>query len=272
MRSPRCYASVIDERTNEFTLMLEDLGSHRCVSQADGCDLDEARLVARSLADFHATWWGRTDELSTPVVSIGSPRQLDDVVDTFARSWPTCRRAGRRSHPPAGAGAIGDRWATRRPEPDPPPGTRRAPLCHGDFRLDNLRFASGDEVIAFDWQLLTLANGVTDLAYFVSQSVRTDCTPRRTTGRCSTCTCAQPRRPRRRLRRRRCLGGVPHGGAGDDHLPGHPLRRLRGPGAARAAHDRGDARPGGRHDQRPRSVGRARRPLSWWSAWLTGWG
>ncbi len=173
MRSPRCYASVIDERTNEFTLILEDLGSHRCVSQADGCDLDEARLAARSLADFHATWWGRTDELSTPVVSIGSPRQLDDVIDTFARSWPTCRRLAGDRLPPQVL-AIGDRWATVGPNLTRRLSTSPRTLCHGDFRLDNLRFADGDEVIAFDWQLLTLANGVTDLAYFVSQSVRTD--------------------------------------------------------------------------------------------------
>ena len=45
-------------------------------------------------------------------------------------------------------------------------------LCHGDFRIENLRF-DADGVVAFDWQLIVLANGITDLAYFVGQSVRT---------------------------------------------------------------------------------------------------
>ena len=172
MRSPQCYAAVIDQQTNEFTLVLEDLESSRSISQADGCGLAEARLVARSLAALHATWWGRTDQLSTPIMPIGSPRQLDDVVDTFARSWPNCRRLAAERIPPEVL-AIGDRWATIGPNLTRRLGTPRT-LCHGDFRLDNLRFANDDEVIAFDWQLLTLANGVTDLAYFVSQSVRTD--------------------------------------------------------------------------------------------------
>ena len=102
--------------------------------------------------------------------------------DRSARSC-ICRRhirrsaelqaAGRRAHPAPEVLAIGDRWATIGPNLTRRLGTPRT-LCHGDFRLDNLRFANDDEVIAFDWQLLTLANGVTDLAYFVSQSVRTD--------------------------------------------------------------------------------------------------
>jgi Ecdysteroid kinase-like family len=171
MRSPRCYTSIIDEQSNEFTLLLEDLAAYRSISQADGCGLDDARLVARSLADFHATWWARTDELSTPVRSIGSSSQMDDLVETFTRSWPMCRQlAGDRI--PQEVLAIGDRWATVGPDL-----ARRlstpCTLCHGDFRLDNLRFDGSGEVIAFDWQLLMLANGVTDLAYFVSQSMRT---------------------------------------------------------------------------------------------------
>jgi aminoglycoside phosphotransferase (APT) family kinase protein len=45
-------------------------------------------------------------------------------------------------------------------------------LCHGDLRLDNLRFDQG-QLVVFDFQLLMLANGLTDLAYFMSQSVST---------------------------------------------------------------------------------------------------
>jgi aminoglycoside phosphotransferase (APT) family kinase protein len=101
---------------------------------------------------------------------MGAPSRIDAVVETFVRSWPMCRAlAGDRI--PNELLAVGDRWAT-----DGPNLVRRlaapATLCHGDFRVDNLRF-DGDEVIAFDWQLLTVANGVTDLAYFMSQSVRT---------------------------------------------------------------------------------------------------
>ena len=153
-----------------MTLLLEDLSTLRTVAQADGCGLADARLVTRALADFHATWWGRTDDLPVPIAPMASPQRIDDVVETFVRSWPACRAlAGGRI--PEVLAMVGDRWASVGPnlvQRMAAPAT----VCHGDFRLDNVRF-DGDEIVAFDWQLLTVANGVCDLAYFVSQSVHT---------------------------------------------------------------------------------------------------
>ena len=50
-------------------------------------------------------------------------------------------------------------------------------LCHGDYRLDNLFFATTDAhapVTALDWQICFRGNPGYDLGYFISQSLATE--------------------------------------------------------------------------------------------------
>jgi thiamine kinase-like enzyme len=47
-------------------------------------------------------------------------------------------------------------------------------ISHGDYRIDNLFFATpegGDPLAVVDWQVMTLGNGLFDLAYFMSGAV-----------------------------------------------------------------------------------------------------
>jgi aminoglycoside phosphotransferase (APT) family kinase protein len=51
---------------------------------------------------------------------------------------------------------------------------RSAPfsLVHGDYRLDNLMFPPvGDDVVAVDWQTVTVALPARDLSYFIGTSL-----------------------------------------------------------------------------------------------------
>jgi aminoglycoside phosphotransferase (APT) family kinase protein len=53
-------------------------------------------------------------------------------------------------------------------------GRRATPfsLMHGDYRLDNLMFAAaGDDVVAVDWQTVTVALPARDLSYFIGTSL-----------------------------------------------------------------------------------------------------
>jgi hypothetical protein len=47
-------------------------------------------------------------------------------------------------------------------------------LSHADWRLDNLFFTPGGDVIAVDWQLIDRSVGPRDLAYLVTQSLNVD--------------------------------------------------------------------------------------------------
>ena len=171
IRSPRCHAAAIDATTGEFTLVLEDLEGMRSVMQIDGGGWSEAVLAVDSLAALHGPWWGRTDRLPVQAAAFDGDDQVANFVATFTESWPTCRRLA-ADILPAALVAIGDRWH----EVGPALASRLAgpgTLCHGDFRLDNMRFDDAG-IVAFDWQLLIVAHGVTDLAYFGSQSLRTE--------------------------------------------------------------------------------------------------
>jgi aminoglycoside phosphotransferase (APT) family kinase protein len=54
--------------------------------------------------------------------------------------------------------------------------SRPAPfsLVHGDYRLDNLMFPlAGQDVVAVDWQTITVAHPTRDLSYFLGTSLPT---------------------------------------------------------------------------------------------------
>lgn len=169
-RVPYCYYAAMDRDSGSPLLLLEDLGD-ACVPQTLGCAWEQATLVAGELARFHARWWGRVDGLAADVHSLDGADYLDNIRTTFSNAWPDCERlAGDRM--PAEVRALCSRWATDAVGPLASIIASPATLCHGDLRLDNIRFDDG-RVVVFDFQLLARGNGVADLAYFVSQSVPT---------------------------------------------------------------------------------------------------
>lgn len=169
-RVPYCFHAEMDQDSAGPVLLLEDLGDS-CTPQTVGCTWDEALLVAEELARFHARWWGRTDALAGDVHSLGGTEFLQNIARTFEDSWPDCERlAGDRI--PREVRALGPRWGADVLARVGSMISSPATLCHGDLRLDNLRFDNG-RVVVFDFQLLARGNGVSDLAYFMSQSVPT---------------------------------------------------------------------------------------------------
>ena len=59
----------------------------------------------------------------------------------------------------------------------PPHGRGTQTLIHGDFRLDNILFGVAPEhhpIALVDWQGIIVSKGVHDLAYLLSQNLKTD--------------------------------------------------------------------------------------------------
>ena len=162
LRSPRCFHAEIDDDDN-FILLLEDLGQTPQGNQVDGCDLDEAYRVVRSLAAMHARWWDSSALEWLPYTTVGLNR-AGPVQSAFGRSWSRVRDlVATEAHP------IVDAAVERYVDLLELIATSPVTLCHGDLRLDNLFLPpSPPDVIAFDWQFACRARGTYDIAYFLA--------------------------------------------------------------------------------------------------------
>jgi len=165
--TPECLYGSVSEDSTVFTLVLEDLAPAHQGDQLAGVDDDQVILAAANLAGLHAPRWddpGLDDidwlessgagaisfvGLFTPVFIERYRHRLSEqarmVFETF--------------------GANVTRWV----EAESPVHT----LVHGDYRLDNLMFATsegGAPVTVVDWQTLGHGAGGRDLAYLLGNS------------------------------------------------------------------------------------------------------
>lgn len=178
VRTPECYWNHIDPGTGSFGMLLEDLGDRTMISQIAGVPGARAAEALRTLARLHGTWWRAPllDELHW------MPR-LDEPINLAAGqqyrdAWPVfLERIGDGLGPEALE--LGER--TQRVFEDLlRDGVNEAPLtiCHGDFRADNLMFDDGaskaEEVALLDWQISYRGPAITDVAYFLCQSLTVD--------------------------------------------------------------------------------------------------
>ena len=164
--APRAYYARADAEEDRVVVLLEDVSRGRHGDALAGCSVDDAALVLRELAEFHARWWDeRAPSGYPPIAPDPSARQerYAAVVDRFLE------RYGRR-HPFVRdlAVALRDRLA----DIAAGLGERRA-LTHGDLHLDNLVFGDGDgrPVTVLDWQTVAIGPPAWDVALFLFRSL-----------------------------------------------------------------------------------------------------
>ena len=175
VRTARCYWNHVDPGAGTFGLLLEDLGHRTMISQIAGVPGSRAAEALRAVARLHGAWW------TAPLLDgLGWMPRLDEPINLAAGkqyrdAWPLfVERIGDGLSDEALA--LGER--TQRVFEDLlRNGIDEAPLtvCHGDFRADNLMFddrAGAVEAVAvLDWQISYRGPGVTDVAYFLCQSL-----------------------------------------------------------------------------------------------------
>ena len=174
VRTAACFWNHMDPSAGSFGLLLEDLGERLMISQIAGIPAVRAAAALRALARIHGTWWG-----SPALDALDWMPRLDDPINLAAGqqyrdAWPTFLERVQvftdEMHD------IGDRTKDQL-ERLIRDGMAEAPLavCHGDFRGDNLMFDDGapadDEVAVLDWQIAYRGPAVTDVAYFLCQSL-----------------------------------------------------------------------------------------------------
>jgi|TARA_B110000967_G_C18867461_1_gene553456 hypothetical protein len=172
IRSPKCYFADIDPETQDFLLILEDLGAAAAGDQLEGCD--EALMLQgfEKAAQLHGRFWGKTDQYPwlryQNVPEVNQFRQdvifRPGVAPTLA-AFPDYFTGNLAEV----VTQIGDNFV---------PIFERAmagtqTVIHGDYRIDNMLLPVVDgavEIVAVDWQNTTGGRGAHDIAYFSSQS------------------------------------------------------------------------------------------------------
>ena len=170
VRTPHCWYGALSDDAREFTLLLEDLAPRIPGVQADGCSVGLANSAVRNLAGLHAPRWNDESLFDLDFLAPPSERGaafLGGIAVTAATGFVE-RYAAQLDDSEvatvlASAAAVSE-WLLARPEP--------FSVIHGDYRLDNLMFpAHGDEVVAVDWQTVTVGLPMRDVAYFLGTSL-----------------------------------------------------------------------------------------------------
>jgi Ecdysteroid kinase-like family len=168
IRMPQCYYSSFGAESGDFVLVLEDATPAEPGDQILGCSLVQAEAALIELARLHAPRWGDATLDDIDWLSRRDPQTVQLITALYRHYWPEfLERYGHSlTEPQRIIGAqLGDalpRWLTQTTLP--------ATVTHGDYRLDNLLFASergGDPVIAVDWQTPGHGCGVADASYFL---------------------------------------------------------------------------------------------------------
>jgi hypothetical protein len=172
LRTPRCYFSAFEPSNGDYVLLLEDLSPAVVGDQVAGCSVDHVRLAVQELARFQATWWQSPElealdwmpktnvDWQVAAVEQGYAEGLEPFFE-FAAAYltPEVRDVANRFGKSV-RGFMNDMTD------DIPP-----TLVHGDYRLDNMFFASpqgGPDFAVIDWQIANRGAGVFDVAYFVT--------------------------------------------------------------------------------------------------------
>jgi hypothetical protein len=172
--SPSSHHVRFEAETHDFVLLLDDVGHHRQADQITGIGLADAEIAVRALARLNATWWEHPDLLASPYVRPLNESPFPEAVSmSYDAAWPVAFEAygSMMSDEIRAFGARYSsvfKWFCDRLCESP------VTLTHGDWRGDNLFFTGDPDVplVAVDWQLISVAKGVKDFTYFVTQSLR----------------------------------------------------------------------------------------------------
>ena len=164
---PECLYGAVSDDSSTFTLVLEDLAPARQGDQIDGAGDDRVVAAVRNLAGLHAPRWGdpALAEIEWLQSSGGEAIGFVELVTPMFIERYETRLSDRARMVFEEFGARVGNWVERE--------SAVKTLVHGDYRLDNLMFATtGDapSVSAVDWQTIGLGAGGRDLGYLLGNS------------------------------------------------------------------------------------------------------
>jgi hypothetical protein len=170
VRIPNLYFADVDDVTDEALLVLEDVEELVPIDWRRGVTTAHVQLAVTSLAQLHANWWGRTDELE------GLPHLADldfrnQISEAYNRGWHTSRNYFKEAYGQSFV-AIGDALVGR-VEETLAPLSAPATLLHGDAHFENLpiiKDKDDNRILFFDWAAARRGLASFDVAVFAVQS------------------------------------------------------------------------------------------------------
>ena len=85
--SPRCFHASHDVQSDDFLLLLEDLGDRRLGDQLKGCPAEDAFAAVRELASFHAEWWDSPKVATIDWVPLGESELNKGGLFLYSIAW-----------------------------------------------------------------------------------------------------------------------------------------------------------------------------------------
>jgi aminoglycoside phosphotransferase (APT) family kinase protein len=156
IRVPACYRA--EETTEGTVLVLENL--------ADWQPGADPAAAARLLAQLHRRWAGEAPARWPWLRPLGAAADL--VEELYREIWP--QLAARADLPPA-VRALGEYLVGRVADSEQAIAEAgRLTLVHGDASMPNMRTAPDGEIALLDWEDVSAAPGVLDLAWLLVSS------------------------------------------------------------------------------------------------------
>ena len=169
---PKCLYASVDPITQDFLLVLDDLGNEAAGDQLVGISEGHLRAAFMRAGQLHGLYWGRTSEFDW------LNYQLDMRTTLFRRDnifrpgiEPTLKNFGQHftGNREEVVRKIGDQYSDLFLQSM----SGEQTIIHGDYRVDNSFLVERDgspDIISVDWQNTTGGNGTHDIAYFSAQS------------------------------------------------------------------------------------------------------
>lgn len=170
IRVAHCWHADWDEASGDFVLVLEDLAPGEQGNQLTGCTVEQARTAVLELAKLHGPRWG--DPTLADIEWLGRRTSREDserlagmyqlFLPGFLATYSTYLDDDQQR--------LVTEFASRVVEWAETAGSGPLTVTHGDYRLDNLMFASpagGYPVAAVDWQSPGHGPGINDVSYFL---------------------------------------------------------------------------------------------------------
>lgn len=180
--TPHVYWSGLDEATNRFTLVIEDLSSDaESGDMLTGATPEQTALAVGQLVSLQAGLWDAASIHESPWLSdlsgtqmffAGAGQGLQPFLDRFGDSLETHQVDLITQLAPKAGSAFEAIWR--------PPFV----VAHGDYRLDNMLFGTSSQaapICIVDWQVARNAPPAIDIAVFLATCV--DVETRRATER-----------------------------------------------------------------------------------------
>lgn len=168
LRTPHCYYSDINVETGEHILVMEHIHTIETGDHVTGYSPEEAVQAVRSIAKFHAMWWGNS-ELAT--FDWLTEDELGRTENDFEEDWkPFVDYMGGQI--PESFKTIGAHFGKNLIAAYKLHSKSPRTLLHNDYHIENLLFKDDTSLVVIDWHIIMRGRGVWDVAYNLCLSLQ----------------------------------------------------------------------------------------------------